>query len=830
MNTNEGGWLIGGGLFMAAQSIETTPEVYQWLQTEYQEKFGRSPSGFIDKLNETFQSELDAIRSRHNASSRRDLISDKTLRNFFNAETTNVDTLPALTEKNLNYLCKVLLGCDSYQEAKEQSRPIDDASQNWLQAYFEYLRKTYGTVRIPNMTKTAELGTVYTESNLSEDLQFRKSKSIAQLQAEMELGYMPDRTRIAVSQFFSQYPRLMVWGSAGSGKTTALKALILKAVKRFAEKKRDRDKIPIFIELRQFLKVDSVFSLIDVIAEQLEHGASLDPKIAKTYTLKLLKKGNLLILMDGLDEVPRDVLFQVQEDIDNLVRHYPENHFILTCRYGATEFVPFEFKEVEMTSFDWHQIEAFVIAWFRDAPEKGLDGRFLAHLKENPQVRELGKNPLTLTMLCTMYEQGHGFPKGASALFDDATELYLRKWDSSRRIEHRDDIYDGKLSRNRRRNLFYKLAFEGMDQQDEPKYFWRRQDLEMFIKRFISNIPGIQDESIDTDTRAIIDALEAQDSLLMRTSSDAYTFSYRSFQEYFAAMNIVEETSSNMEKLKDLLAKHALKDEWQQVLIFAAERYPKADDFLIQLFNLMQKELSVGQLSATFTLWEKITGWANVSSSSWRACYLTFDLKTDMNISHEVKGLDEHAAQRVSVKLRKMNRQNNLIIPRTPLCKLMLDLLVIETLIKDRAEGVTTNTELISKFDDAYRDAQENFSYKFKDSVELAYELLPDLGKALDQLCSNLPTDSTTKEDCNIWAEQLKAAMAAHLYAGQVVSEDIHLSEAEVLALNNYLHLLELLVDCLLADVYCSRSLRTELIDSLVLSPSSDKISAKLLT
>jgi hypothetical protein len=467
-----------------------------------------------------------------------------------------------------------------------------------------------------------------------------------------------------------------------------------------------------------------------------------------------------------------------------------------------------------MTSFDWHQIKAFVIAWFRGAAERDLDKKVISHLEENPQVKELGKNPLTLTMLCNMYEQGHGFPKGASALFEDATELYLRKWDSSRRIEHRDDIYDGKLSRNRRRNLFYQLAFEGMNQPDEPK-------------NFISNIPGIQK---DSDARIIIDALEAQDSLLTRTSSDAYTFSYRSFQEYFTAMNTVEETSSNIENLKDLLAKHALKDEWNKVLIFAAERYPNADNFLIQLFNLMQEHLSVGQLSAPFILWETVTDWANVSSSSWRACYLTFDLKTDLNISHKVKGVDEQAAQRVSAKLRQMNRQNGLIIDRTPLCKLMLDLLVIETLIKDRSEGETTNTELIAKFDDAYRDAQKNFSYKFQDSVKLAYELLPDLGKALGKFLDSLPTDSTTPEDCSIWAGKLRAAMADHLYAGQVFSaEPIYLNEEEVSALNNYLHLLELLVDCLLADVYCSKSLRTELINSLVLAPNSDKISDKLL-
>ncbi len=815
---------------MPAQSIEPSERVYQQLQEQYKEQCGRSPSALVDKLNKALADELSSIRSRRSGSSQRDLISDKTLRNFFNSSVPQ-----PLTEKNLNYLCIALLEFESYQAAEDYKPLEEGVPEDWLDTYCQYLIKQFGTVRIPNMTESTDLSKIYTESNSSEDLRVRKNKSIVELQAEMEPGYISNQKKVAISQVFSLYQRLMVWGPAGSGKTTALQARILAAVDKIRNQSDEHEKIPVFIRLREFLKVDSANSMMDAIAAQLKKGGLEADADAMEHAWTLLKHGELLLMMDGLDEVPKDVLPAVQEDISKVVQTYPENHFILTCRHGATDFVPLDFKEVEMIAFDWEQIQQFVKSWFKDSKEEGLDEKFLNHLSVNPNIKELGQNPLTLTMLCTTYEKGYAFPKGASSLFYDATELYLTKWDSSRRIDHRDDIYDGKLSRNRRRNLFYKLSFDGMAHEDEPKYFWRRKELEMFVKDFMDNIPTAKDDSskrdANNDSRAIISALESQDSLLTRSSSDAYTFSYRSFQKYFTAMHIIEFIGSDTQELRELLKEHKLKEDWREVLVFAVERSPKASDFFIQLFHLAMEQLAVGRLAEVICVCERIADWGKVSSSSWRACYLTFDLKTDINISHRVKGIDEKTAQRTAAKLRRLNQRRDKIILRTPLSKLVLDLAVLQTLMKDRASGINTSTTLLGGFDSTYINAQKNFEGKFKESIELAHQQIPELGKELDRLLKQMPDNHAPAQAYDDWADQLRAVMIKHLYGNELVSEEpIMLDAEEVEALNNYLHLLELLVDCLSADVYCPKSLWTDLVDSLVLPPFSDKIPKRILT
>jgi predicted NACHT family NTPase len=48
-----------------------------------------------------------------------------------------------------------------------------------------------------------------------------------------------------------------------------------------------------------------------------------------------LEEGKLLILFDGLDEVPTELLGQMTGAIKDLVDQYKENRFIASCRIAA---------------------------------------------------------------------------------------------------------------------------------------------------------------------------------------------------------------------------------------------------------------------------------------------------------------------------------------------------------------------------------------------------------------------------------------------------------------------------------------------------------------
>ncbi|MEM6252949.1 MAG: NACHT domain-containing protein [Cyanobacteria bacterium P01_D01_bin.156] len=824
---------------MAAKAYEVDKKIFQALLVAYQEKCGSSPSNLIDRLNQAFPEDLDVLRKKRGGSTSRDLISDKTIRNFFNS-----DQPGRMVEKNLNFLCRYLLSFSSYRDALNNYKsgnttprgnelklqPSKSLVTSWIEPYVAYFIKKYDQVRIPNMTRSAHIDSVYTESMLSEDLRIRRRKSFLELQAEMEPNYVETKSRTTVSDVFSEHERLMVWGPAGSGKTTSLKFYALRIAESLRSKP-DGSLVPIFIECSRFSTAEVETDLLKVIAGKLEHG-DMSPEESQDIAKDLLKHGQCIVLLDGLDEVPKDIRPKVSRQFDILINKYPKNRFILTCRYGATESVPENFTEVEMTDFDQKQIYTFVHSWFKDNDEKGVIRRFLAYLKEHSNIGKLAKNPLLLTMLCSIYEQGYEFPKGKSSLFEDATDLYLRKWDSYRRIDHRDKIYDGLLSRPKRRDLFSRLAYEGMNRQDIAKSFWRRTDLQKFIREYIENLKDAKEKSLDDDARQILDALESQDSLLTRSAHEVYTFSYEGFSAYFTAMKVKEEMGTEPKHWNRFLKEHALQPEWRESLLFTAEQLSEANTFLKCLFKLMQQQLDVlsdtsrQRLMEAFEWLEQATDGAKVSSSAWRACFLSFDLETDLRISRKTKGMDNQTAQRVATKLRAVNKQAGSLKSRTDAAKLSLDLAVIHTLVMDRAENLPTKIEMLEHYDPTYRAAQQDISDRYKDSIELAEKLKPELAEELHQLTDSIPNlEQASCKACQNWAEALQVLMKQYLYEGYAIV----LEPQEVDALNNYLYLCELLVDCLQADIYCSKSLREDLLEALMLPSSSDKIPGTLL-
>lgn len=806
---------------MATQAIEVDSNLYTQLQNAYVEKCGRSPSILINRLNQAFENDLDAMRKSPGKSSARDLISDKTIRNFFNA-----DTPQKLSERNLNYLCKLLLNYASFREAQKSVQETAAVAtpktfEDWLQDYINYVRQKCNVVRIPNMTKPLSLDALYTEARLAEELRVRKRKSITELQAEMEEGYQISAApRVEATQLFKQNSKLLVWGAAGSGKSTSLRFLAMRLSAKATE--QENPIVPVFITLNEFSRNSQNLSLVGEIANEFAQG-KLTEEQASSFARTLLTNGRLAILLDGLDEIPLAILGDVQREIDQIVKQYPNNGFVLTCRYGASDYVPPSFKEVEMADFEKDQVKTFVSNWFSQSQESNITEQFLEHLNDNPQIRELTKNPLMLTMLCSIYSDGYEFPKDKSSLFEDATDLYLRKWDSFRRIK-RDDVYQGKLSRPRRRDLFYLIAFEGMTGAEDSKFFWKRPQLERIIRDFIRNLPDVEEDTLDADTQAILNALESQHSLLTRSAHNTYTFSYRSFQEYFTAMKAIDVIGTDELKLKDFLSRYAQRPDWRQTLLFEVERLPNADQFLTILFQQALELLQLGQLPEVFTWLEQITHQASVESSSWRACYLSTDLETDLHIDRKTQGVDHILAQRVATKLRKINRKANKLIPRTSRAKLDVDLAVIHTLVKDRAEGRQTDITAVGHYDSTYQKAQANITEKFDEAIDLAQQIQPELAKQLASLRSTIPESGDSEQVCDRWADQLQILIQQHLNEGFVIT----LAPEEATTLNQYLYLVELVIDCLESDIYCAKSLRSQILDSLLLSSNSQGIAPRL--
>jgi predicted NACHT family NTPase len=73
----------------------------------------------------------------------------------------------------------------------------------------------------------------------------------------------------------------------------------------------------------------------------------------------LLNHGRILILLDGLDEVPEAASDEVIKQIRKLSEKHYKNQLIITCRIAAQEYRFQGFTQVEIADFKPKQIETF---------------------------------------------------------------------------------------------------------------------------------------------------------------------------------------------------------------------------------------------------------------------------------------------------------------------------------------------------------------------------------------------------------------------------------------------------------------------------------------
>ncbi|MBE7380006.1 MAG: NACHT domain-containing protein [Leptolyngbya sp. SIO1E4] len=484
------------------------------------------------------------------------------------------------------------------------------------QAVRKYVQRSanrYGIVKVVcvGMNPPVKLEEIYTAVQLLPRPALRDDQSPQSLQAMFResgrrgLNFQQTEKKQGL-EVANQQQYLMVLGDPNVGKSIFLRKMGLEALRRIAimefpwqlpqalkpqKNYYVHECMPVMLECRQFsprtLKIEAV------IADEFKACGFPKPD---EFTELLLKSGKLLILLDGLDEVPAEAFRYTITQVETLVDRYPDNRFIACCRTAAYRSRGVKrFKNMVVATFEGPQIERFIQNWFQKSQDIETDtAKRCWELLNSPDykaARELAQTPLLLTLLCGFYEEFQDFPKKRHRIYGEALDVLLYQWAAEQRMQ-KGFMYQ-KFGADLELELLSEIAYTRF--VDDQLFFPKQAILDQ-----IRDFQGDIEDSPNLDANKVLQEIEVQQGILVERARDTYSFSHLTFQEYLTAKYIVDN-----QKVAQIVRANLTDERWREVFLLVAGLMPGkggADDLLRSMEQSAQRFLT-GETTRDLVAW-----------------------------------------------------------------------------------------------------------------------------------------------------------------------------------------------------------------------------------
>jgi energy-coupling factor transporter ATP-binding protein EcfA2 len=365
---------------------------------------------------------------------------------------------------------------------------------------------------------------------------------------------------------------VVILGDPGSGKTTLLKRLLLACLRQRPEGLGlPAGTLPVFLPLRELKDLSKG---IDAFIEQ-----SLDDdphmKMSTGFGARLLNRGHLLLLFDGLEEVsdPKE-REKVARWLERAARARPTCTLVVTCRFAgyddASQLGP-DFLQLHLRPLTPELSETFIRNWYRVVetylapdPAQGsitaqqraaeLVDRLRAPDFRSARMAEMTRNPMLLANLCPVHRDRHTLPHGRYELYDECIEVLLERWREGKKLRVNVSAKDGL-------RVLQPAALWMHSEEGRARASARELAHEL--------TPALHAvEWRDGDAHAFLRTVPDESGLLTCWGPDHYGFMHLGFQEYLAACEMRRLAfEGDKDAVLEDLASHYGESWWQEVIL-----------------------------------------------------------------------------------------------------------------------------------------------------------------------------------------------------------------------------------------------------------------------
>lgn len=398
---------------------------------------------------------------------------------------------------------------------------------------------------------------------------------------------------------------LVILGDPGSGKST-----LLKYITRFIADNRETD-WPFNNIIPLLIKVSEYAEWYDCNKKNLfEYIISLDSQYHNVI-IENLEQSNLLILLDGLDEITdSSIRNKIVKNIIDLKARYPYNRYIVTSRligYRESSLNGY-FLESELLDFTENDIKQFSNKWYnaialneinvkQDITELEIEEIYSKYqrlakelflsISRNNSVIKFAKNPLLMTIIAMIFFQSKKLPNKRVELYDIATETFLDNWVRVRFQENSKFKDKGTIL-----EILPHIAFE-IHSRSNKGLIEEHVFKDEFIKLY-QEVNGVDLFLAKKEFVEFKEFLEKYTGFFYRKDieGDLYGFVHLTFEEYLAALELKSKWDLNLISLDN----YVFDARWSEVLRLAIANIKisnkgisgrvKATNFITDILNV----------------------------------------------------------------------------------------------------------------------------------------------------------------------------------------------------------------------------------------------------
>ncbi|MEM7248112.1 MAG: SUMF1/EgtB/PvdO family nonheme iron enzyme [Acidobacteriota bacterium] len=458
-------------------------------------------------------------------------------------------------------------------------------------------------------------------------------------------------TTTPLLQLAAEFPRLVLLGDPGGGKTTFLNHLALcLAGGHLHDSGAWRERltgwsdeltslVPVRVLLRdlhRFLGEGETADASDVLRYLESRCAKAGHPEAHSFLRKALDEDSVLLLLDGLDEVPTQAgRRRLSQAVEHLAETYGGCRFLVTCRTLSYEKGSARlpgWPTAQVAPLDREKVGRFVRGWYADLAERGElatelateRGDQLARAVRRPDHWKLATNPLLLTVMALVHAVDGRLPKERARLYEKAIEVLLWMWEEEKAKEDGEAgesvmTITGLLERAGRNQPMLLKTLEGLafSIHAEADSASSGEDgaeavADIPTARLSAALATLEPEDDPAWLPEMLTALSERAGLLLQRDEGVHAFPHRTFQEYLAAAHLSRQ-GDFATRARDLVREDW--STWRVATLLAVGR-------LVHLEGEIDKPVLLAEVLCS--------GAEPADEVAWRACWLAGEVLLEL--------------------------------------------------------------------------------------------------------------------------------------------------------------------------------------------------------